>query len=98
MGILQHVTTRVYGQVFGSPPFENASGAAAVTAFKQYPVAPLASVPTAGCTLWPLQNGLQVGNAYYVYTIIEIPPTGLNVDSVKIATDQSVTTLVSAAT
>ncbi|MES2382388.1 MAG: hypothetical protein V4538_15180 [Bacteroidota bacterium] len=99
MAITAHVTTRIYGQIFGTPPFQNAAGQAAVTEFKQFPIAPLASVAvTPGVNLWPLQNGLQVGNGYYVYTILEFPPSGLNVNSVKLATDQSVTTLVSAAT
>lgn len=98
MAILQHVTTRIYGEIFGQPPFENAAGAAAVSSFKQYPIAPLSSVALAGVNLWPLQNGLQVNGNYYVYTILEIPPTGTNHNSVKLATDQSVTTLVSAAT
>ncbi len=98
MGILNHITTRVYGQVFGTPPFENAAGVASVDTFKNYPIAPMASVPTTGVTFWPLQNGLQTVGGYYVYTIMELPPTGLNVNSVKLATDQSVTNIVSNAT
>lgn len=98
MAILQHVTTRIYGIITGQPPFQNAAGTAAVSSFKQYPVAPLTSIATAGVNLWPLANGLQTLNGYYVYTILEIPPSGLNQPSVKLATDQSVTTLVSVAT
>lgn len=97
MAITAHVTARVYGEVFGSPPFQNASGQASVSNVKDYPIAPLTSIPTTGVTLWPLQNGLQVGN-FYCYSIIELPPSGLNVNSVKLATDMSVTNLNSSAT
>lgn len=98
MAITVHVTTRIYGEIFGTAPFQNAAGAAAVSNFKQYPIAPLTSVALQGVNLWPLQNGLPVGNGYFVYTILEIPPSGTNHNTVKLATDQSVTTLVSAAT
>lgn len=99
MAITAHVTTRIYGIVTGQPPFQNASGQAAVSSFKQYPTAPLASIAvTPGANLWPLANGLPVGNGYFVYSIIEIPPQGLNQPAVKLATDQSVTALIAAAT
>lgn len=98
MAILNHITTRVYGLVFGQPPFQNSAGVAAVDTFKNYPIAPLTSVPTTGVTFWPLTNGLQTVSGYYVYTIMELPPTGLNVNSVKLATDQSVTSILSNAT
>lgn len=98
MGILNHITTRVYGIVTGVAPFENAAGAAAVSSFKAYPIAPMASVPTTGVTFWPLANGLQTVSGYYVYTIMEIPPTGLNQQPIKLATDQSVTNIISNAT
>lgn len=99
MAITAHVTTRIYGLITGQPPFQNAAGAAAVSSFKEYPVAPLASIAvTPGANLWPLQNGLRCQNGYYVYSIIEIPPQGLNQPSVKLATDMSVTALIAAAT
>lgn len=93
MAIAAHVLCRVYGEVFGSPPFENGSGVAAITNIKEYPIAPNTYIPTANLTIWPLQNGVSVGNGYYVYSVLELPPTGLNVNSVKLATDQSAATL-----
>ncbi len=99
MAITAHVTTRVYGEVFGNPPFQNADGTqSAVSNIKAYPVAPMTSVAvTPGANLWPLVSGLLVGN-FYCYSIIEIPPSGTNHNSVKLATDQSVTALIAAAT
>ena len=98
MSITAHVTTRIYGEVFGNPPFQNSDGTqSAVSNIKPYPVAPLTSVAvTPGANLWPLVSGLQVGN-FYCYSIIEIPPTGTNHNSVKLATDTSVTNLISSA-
>lgn len=99
MAITAHVTTRVYGIITGQPPFQNAAGQAAVSSFKEYPIAPLASLAvTPGVNLWPLQNGLRTSNGYYVYSILEFPPSGLNQPAIKLATDKSVTTLISDAT
>jgi len=99
MAITGHVTTRIYGEIFGNPPFQNADGTqSAVSRVKDYPVAPLTSVAiTPGATMWPLVSGLQVGN-FYCYSIIELPPSGVNHNSVKLATDTSVTALIAAAT
>lgn len=97
MAITGHVTTRVYGQIFGTPPFQNASGAAAVTNTKDFPAPPIASVNLTGANIWPLANGILVGNSY-VYAVIELPPTGLNTDGVKLATWDSATTLITNAT
>lgn len=98
MAILNHVSTRIYGLITGQPPFQNQAGQASVSSFKSYPTAPLTSIPTTGVTFWPLANGLQTNGGYYVYSIIELPPTGLNVQGVKLATDLSVTALIAAAT
>lgn len=93
MAISGHVTTRVYGQIFGTPPFQNASGQAAFDNSKPYPAPPLTSVNIQGANIWPLANGVTVGNSY-VYAVIELPPTGLNVNGVKLATSDSATTLI----
>jgi len=97
MAITGHVTTRVYGQVFGTPPFQNASGAAALTNVKPFPAPPIAGVSVAGANIWPLANGVLVGNSY-VYAVIELPPAGLNQPTVKLATSDSATTLITNAT
>lgn len=97
MAITGHVTTRVYGQVFGTPPFQNSAGAAVFSNVKPYPAPPLAGVTLDGANIWPLANGVLVGNSY-VYSVIELPPTGLNVEGVKLACKDSASTLITNAT
>jgi len=94
MALSLHALVRVYGEVLSNPPFENAAGTAVLTSTKPYPVAPLTYIPTNDLKIWPLANGVLVGTTY-VYSILELPPTGLNVHGVKYATDQSATTVAS---
>jgi hypothetical protein len=99
MSLSVHVLTRIYGEVLTNPPFEIASGASTLPNTKPYPVAPNTYIPTNGLTIWPLANGVQMGpNNFYVYSILELPPTGLNVHSTKYATDTLAATLASSAT
>jgi len=98
MALSLHTVCRIYGEVFGNPPFQNAAGAAALTNTKPYPVAPMTYVPTNELTIWPLANGVQMGsNNFYVYSILELPPTGTNHNSVKLATDQLASAVASGA-
>lgn len=93
MAITGHVTTRVYGKVFGTPPFQTAAGVAAFSDVDVYPAPPLTTVAISNATIWPLANGVLVGNSY-VYSVIEVPPAGLNQQGVKLACKDSATTLV----
>lgn len=95
MALSLHVLTRVYGTVFGTPPFQNAAGAAALTNTKTFPVAPNTYLPTNEMTIWPLANGVNVGvnSPYYVYSVLEFPASGLNQPTVKYMTDKSAATL-----
>lgn len=96
MALSLHVLARIYGEVLSNPPFENAAGTAVLTATKPYPVAPNTYTPTNSLTIWPLANGVQMGpNGYYVYSIMEVPASGLNTHSTKYATDKSAATLAS---
>lgn len=97
MALSLHTVTRIYGQVFGSPPFENGSGQANFSNVKAYPVAPLTYLPTNNLTIWPLANGVLIGNTY-VYSVLELPATGLNQPSVKLATDQLASAVASSST
>lgn len=88
--------TRIYGQVFGTPPFQTAAGAAAFSNVKPFPVAPLSYISLQGTNIWPLANGVLVGNTY-VYSVLELPASGLNQPTIKLASDQSASSISSAA-
>lgn len=97
MAITGHVTTRVYGKVFGTAPFQTSAGLAAFSDVDVYPAPPLTSVALDGANIWPLANGVLVGNSY-VYSVIEIPASGLNQQGVKLACKDSASTLITNAT
>lgn len=96
MALSNHLLTRVYGLVTGQPPFENAAGQTAFSSVKAYPNAPLTYIPGNSTAIWPLPNGYLVGNTY-VYSVLELAPTGLNVNGVKLVTDQTATNVASSA-
>lgn len=100
MALSLHALCRVYGEVFGSPPFETSAGVTAFSRVKNYPIAPNTYLPMTNATIWPLPNGFNIGTnvAYYVYSVVELPPTGLNQPSTKYVTDQLAATLAAAAT
>ena len=97
MALSLHALVRVYGEVMSNPPFQNAAGVAVLTATsKPYPVAPLTYIPTNDLKIWPLTNGVLMGNTY-VYSVLELPPTGTNHNTVKLATDQLASAVASGA-
>lgn len=96
MALSLHAVVRVYGEVLSNPPFENAAGTSVLTSTKPYPVAPLTYIPTNDLKIWPLANGVLMGTTY-VYSVLELPATGLNVHGVKLATDQSASAVASGA-
>lgn len=95
MAAAAHFSTRVYGMVEGSAPFY-LNGAAGFSRTIGFGYAGIVSFPTTGTTFFPLANGVEVGGAY-VYSVIEVAPTGLNVHSQKFVTDSSVATLATLA-
>lgn len=96
MALSGHTLCRIYGIVQGNVPFQNAAGQASFSNVKAFPVAPNTYLPTAAMNIWPLANGVLVGNTY-VYSVLELLPTGLNQPSIKFATDQSATSVAAAA-
>lgn len=95
MAAAAHFSARVYGQVEGAPPFY-AGSAAGFSRVIDFPVAPVLSFPTGTTTFHTLANGVLVGGAY-VYSVIEVMPSGLNVHGVKYVSDSSVATLATLA-
>jgi len=100
MAAAAHVSINVYGIAFGEPPFQNKAGNTAFSQDKIFPRSGVVSIPTDQVLYHPLYNGYQVKNltgTFYVYSVIEVLPTGLNVHPTKYLSDQSVATLATSA-
>lgn len=96
MAAAAHLTTNVYGFFEGQPPFGTGLPSPARTVFYDTPVT--MSFPTTGTVFYPVSPGIQVNNtSNYIYSVIEVQPTGLNTHGVKYASNQSVATLATAA-
>lgn len=93
MAAAAHVSTLIYGTIQGQPPYIGATPFANQKSFSQ-PVS--MSFPTAGTIFHPTTQGIKFGN-YYVYSIVEVAPTGLNQPSTKYGSSDSVATLATAA-
>lgn len=94
MAAAAHVTSGIYGQVFGNPPYQGETSNDAFTKFVSWDSPVQMSFPTTGTVFHPVSPGQQVGNtSNYIYSVIEVQPTGLNVQGNKYASNQSVATL-----
>ena len=89
-------STRIYGEIEGNLPFQDATGATAFTRVKPWPHPAIMAIPTEGTTIAPLTNGVLVSN-FYVYSVITMPPTGLNVHGTKLVSDTSAASLATLA-
>lgn len=96
MAAAAHFTARIYGQIEGNPPYTNPSGATAFSRVIDFNYRGLVSFPTTGTSFFPLPNGMVVGGSY-VYSVIQVAPSGLNVHGEQYVTDSSVATLATAA-
>lgn len=96
MAAAAHLTANVYGFAEGSPPFGTGLSSPTRTVFWTTPVT--MSFPTTGTIFYPVSPGIQVGNtSNYIYSIIEVQPTGVNIHGAKYCSNQSVATLATAA-
>lgn len=86
-------STRVYGEIQGSPPFANAAGQTDFARVLPFTTAQIQNFPSDGVTVVGLPNGFQMPNGAYVYSVIQVPPTGLNVHGEQFVSDSSVATL-----
>jgi hypothetical protein len=94
----QRFSARVYGHVEGQAPFQNESGQTSFSRFKDIPSPQIVSFPAgSGAVIHALPNGYQAGNGSYVYSVIEVTQSGLNVHSQKFASDSSAAALATAA-
>ncbi len=87
----------VYGIAQGNPPFGADLSQPTRPIFWDTPVG--MNFPTTGTVFHPVSPGVQVGNtSNYIYSIIEVQATGLNVHGDKYMSNQSVATLATAST
>ncbi len=90
MAAATHVTAGIYGTFQGGPPFTGADPSR--INFWTTPVQQ--SFPGAGTVFHQVTPGIQVNNtANYIYSVIEVLPTGLNQKSEKYATNVALATL-----
>jgi hypothetical protein len=90
--ISARVTANVYGMAQGSPPF--GAGLSQPTRTFNWDTPVSMNFPTTGTIFHPVSPGIQVGNtSNYIYSIIEVQPTGLNIHGDKYTSNQSVATL-----
>ena len=85
--------TRVYGEVQGAVPFQDANGATAFARVIPFTASQIMNLPSNAPQITPLPNGFQMPNGAYVYSVISLPATGLNVHGVQYVTDTSAATL-----
>lgn len=91
-----HFQAGIYGEVEGNSPFQDASGNTAFSRDKVYPRSGVKSFSTAQTVIHPLNNGFQVTNlsgSFYMYSIVEVLPSGLNTHSDKFLSNDSAATL-----
>lgn len=94
MAAAAHFSTRIYGEIQGSPPFQNTDGTLSkFSLVTDWPSPQIVSLPTSGISFFTLPAGYQMGNGAYVYSVISVQPTGLNVHGKQYVATESVTSL-----
>lgn len=93
MAISAGFNARVYGEVQGAPPFTDANGATSFPRVIPFNSTGVWNLPSDGVGIVPLPNGFQMPGGSYVYSVIMLPPSGLNVHGVSYVSDQSAATL-----
>ncbi len=97
MAAAAHFSTLVYGIIEGQVPYQDATGATAFSRVKDFPSPQALSFPTTGTVFTTLPNGFRMQNGAYVYSVIEVQATGLNVHGDKYVAKDSVATLATLA-
>lgn len=94
MAAAAHVTTGIYGRIFGQPPYIGTNQNDAFTRFVEWDSATQMSFATGNTIFHPVTPGQRVGNtSNYIYSVVEVDPSGLSQYSAKYASNQSVATL-----
>jgi len=92
MAVSAGFSTRIYGEINGAAPY-TANGVTAFDRVIEYNPSGIQNLPSSAVNIVPLANGYQMPNGAYVYSVIQLPPSGLNVHGKQLVTDSSVATL-----
>lgn len=92
MAVSAGFSTRIYGEIHGTPPYAGSTGATSFDRVIAYNPSGIQSLPSGSVNIVPLPNGYQMPNGAYVYSVIQIPASGLNVHGTQLVTDASVAT------
>lgn len=92
MAVSSQFSVRVYGEVEGQPPYAGTTPFSKVTAYDSEQ-AQITAFPSNDVQIWAVNPGQTLDGRNYVYSIIIVPPTGLNTHGRKYAAQQSVATL-----
>lgn len=83
----------IYGTFQGSPPFGTGLGDPARTLFWDTPIQ--MGFPTHSVVIHQVNPGVRVAQtSNYIYSVIEVPASGLNVHSTKYVSNTTAATLV----
>lgn len=93
MAVSAGFSTRIYGAVEGAPPYTDANGATAFSRVLPFNSTGIWSLPSGPVNIIPLPNGFQMPSGSYVYSVIALPPSGLNVHGTQLVTDTAAATL-----
>lgn len=87
-------SVRPYGTVDQQPPYvpDGDGGMSSVQATYTSAQRGLASFPSAGVNVWPIAPGVKMGGVF-CYSVIEVPPSGLQLHSTKYVAKELVTTI-----
>jgi hypothetical protein len=92
MAAAAHVAAGIYGTIQGQPPYVGSNEQFSRQIDWGTPVQ--MSFPTTGTVFHQVTPGARVGNSSnYIYSVIEVQPTGLNVHGAKYVSNMSVATL-----
>lgn len=86
-------STRIYGAIEGSAPFADGNGATAFSRVLPFSTVQVQNLPSASVNVVGLPNGFQMPSGAYVYSVIQVPPTGLNVHGDQFVVQESAATL-----
>lgn len=92
MAVSSQFQVRVYGEIEGQPPYAGSTPFSKVTAYDST-AAQVTTFPSNDVQIWAVNPGQTLNGINYVYSVIIVPPTGLNTHGRKYVAQQTPATL-----